>query len=148
MTNARFIKIGADGARLPSDAPEWEAVLDTTTDLMWSAQETKEMPWAECVEAAPALRDAGFSDWRLPTRKELLTLVDDTRAGPAIDTAFFPDCKSDWYWTSTPYASSPSGCAWVVNFNNGYSSWYGQGGEGFVRAVRSSQSLGAGGDAS
>jgi RNA-directed DNA polymerase len=33
-------------------------------------------------------------------------------------------------------ASSPSDCAWNVNFNNGNSNWNNQNNEGFVRAVR------------
>ena len=47
----------------------------------------------------------GFSDWRLPTANELLTLVDPDRKlrniSPLIDTRFFPFHKPFLYWTST-----------------------------------------------
>ena len=90
---------------------------------------------AACVAA----RVGGHNDWRLPTIQELLTLVDYERTSPAIDPAF--ECSSEWYWSSTPYASSPSLFAWIVSFGYGGSSWYGQDGEYRVRAVRAGQSL-------
>ena len=47
----------------------------------------------------------GFSDWRLPTANELLTLVDPDRKlrniSPLIDTRFFPFHKPFLFWTST-----------------------------------------------
>ncbi len=75
--------------------------------------------------------------WRLPTRVELLSLVDDTRADPAIDTERFPDTKSAAYWTSTPFASDSS-YAWFVSFYDGYANDLRRDyDDAFVRAVRS-----------
>ena len=82
---------------------------------------------------------AGFTDWRVPTVEELFCLADRTRARPAIDTDFFPDTPNNWFWSSTVDADAPSGYAWIVDFGNGNSSWDGQDGEGFVRAVRPGQ---------
>jgi hypothetical protein len=114
-----------------------DTVLDYATGLMWSKATTaKGKTWAEAKEAAAAVRLGGYTDWRLPTRAELLTLVDDTRSNPAIDTARF-DCDPDWYWSSTPLASSPSDYAWVVDFYGGYADCLHQFNLGRVRAVRS-----------
>lgn len=137
---SRFIKISTDGQHLPEDAPEWVAVLDVKTNLYWTVAEIKKgLPWRK-AQAVPATLDtAGFTDWRMPTVEELFLLADRTRTEPAIDTAFFPDCKSDWYWSSTPYCESPGGCAWCVGFRNGDSSWDARDGGGFVRAVRPGQ---------
>jgi hypothetical protein len=77
----------------------------------------------------------------MPTRAELLSLVDDTKHSPAIDSEFFPACKSDWYWTSTPWAASPVDCAWYVYFNDGGAGCDSHDFSGFVRAVRVGQSL-------
>lgn len=47
----------------------------------------------------------GFSDWRLPSAHELLSLVDPQLSGndylPSIDTDFFPFARRFAYWTST-----------------------------------------------
>jgi hypothetical protein len=87
------------------------------------------MTWQQAKDYAANLDDG----WRLPTRAELLTLVDDTRHGPAC--AVFPDCPSDWFWTSTPWAGSSS-YAWYVNFNRGHASFYDVGYFSRVRCVR------------
>jgi hypothetical protein len=136
---SRFTKVGADGAKLADDAAEWVAVLDNRTSLVWTVKETKPMAWKKAHAAVAKLDIAGFTDWRLPTVEELFLLADRTKYSPAIDTAFFPDCKSDWYWTSTPAASSPGDCAWYVNFGLGDAYWNVRGGNLPVRAVRASQ---------
>lgn len=84
------------------------------------------------------LRLAGHDDWRLPTDHELLALVDRSRHSPAIDTSFFPDTKSDWYWTSTVCAWGSSH-AWRVSFSLGGGCSSGSRGSYYalVRAVRS-----------
>ena len=100
------------------------AVLDTTIErvavpppqLEWSATlcDGKNVDYATAEKACAALGEG----WRLPTRQELESILDLTRHKPAIDTARFPDTKSDWYWTSTPYAWSPD-FAWFVCFGYG-----------------------------
>ena len=135
----RFTKIGAAGQPLPADAAEWAAVLDEQSGLMWTAGEDKPMVWKKTGAYATKLQIAGFTDWRVPTRAELILLVDDTKFLPAIDTTYFPNSKSDRYWSSTPAASSPGGCAWYVDFDDGYSDYDDQSGEGLVRAVRARQ---------
>ncbi len=119
-----------------------DVVLDGTTGLMWSRENVPggSMKWKAAQDACASLKLGGFSDWRLPTIRELLTIVDYERHDPAIDTDAFK-CDSAWYWTSTPLHSSPSGCAWFVYFYDGLASWSSQGDGFHVRAGRSSQSL-------
>ncbi len=114
-------------------------VTDTTSGLMWSKEDVGDrQSWEPADKACRALTLAGFSDWRLPTRAELLTLLDDTRHEPAIDVSAFPTCKSNWYWTGTPAAWDPS-CAWIVLFDFGYASSLRRSYGAFVRAVRSAR---------
>ena len=133
----RFIKIGEDGSLLAPDATEWVAVLDTKSNLMWAVEVLPQQTFAAAAESVAHLTTAGFADWRVPTVEELFCLADRTRRMPAIDTDYFPEAPSGWFWSSTLDASSPSDYAWGVYFDFGVSGWRGQSGEGFVRAVRS-----------
>ena len=112
-------------------------VTDTTTGLMWTRENVGngEMKHDDAAQACKDCHLGGYADWRLPTRAELLTLVDDTRYEPAIDVSAFPNCKSGWYWTST-VAAWNSACAWIVNFSNGYANYNYRNNKAFVRAVR------------
>jgi hypothetical protein len=92
----------------------------------------------------------GKKDWRMPTKDELMTLVKcsddkydsdgsctnyDSVAQPTINTTYFPNMASDWYWSSSPYAYYSSD-AWFVGFGYGYSDSLSKGYDGFVRLVR------------
>lgn len=61
----------------------------------------------------------GASDWRMPTRRELMSIVHNGRYNPAIDTDYFPNTPSIWFWSSSPYASH-SNSAWYVYFGYGF----------------------------
>jgi hypothetical protein len=73
------------------------------------------------TQAVNAIRLCGFSDWRLPERRELRSLVDYSKAGshrPTIDEDFFPNTQAKWHWSSSPYAIAPN-YAWGVSFYDG-----------------------------
>jgi hypothetical protein len=57
----------------------------------------------------------GASDWRLPTKKELLSIVDNGRFRPAIETRFFPHTLASYYWTISPCPDQKDS-AWQVYF--------------------------------
>ena len=101
------------------------AVLDEVTGLMWQRSvdvgpgEGGGFVWPAAVSHCDALSLAGFEDWRLPTRLELVSLVDFTRSEPAIDPVAFPDTPTTWTWSSS-LAKDPTNFAWYVNFFFGY----------------------------
>ena len=56
----------------------------------------------------------GFTDWRMPTRNELLNLVDYANTvGPPINNTWFPNTASVYYW-SDEGLSTNSAQAWYV----------------------------------
>jgi hypothetical protein len=81
---------------------------------------------------------AGSNLWRVPTRRELLSIVHHGTNSPAIDPDYFPNTDSDWFWTSDIYAPNPAG-AWGVYFGNGGTYAYDRSNDGHVRLVRSGQ---------
>jgi hypothetical protein len=138
--HGRFAKLSDDYDRvLPDSADTWQQVSDRETGLIWMADALDErMSWSAASKAAAAQRLGGHSDWRLPTIKELLSIVDYDRHDPAINTNFFRmPGGSRWCWSSTPGASAPSYFAWGVSFDVGGSDYGGQGGTALVRPVRS-----------
>jgi hypothetical protein len=73
--------------------------------------------------------------WRLPNVKELASIVDVSRASPAVDVAAFPRTPSFQFWSSSPYASGGSN-AWTVDFDAGYVSPQAREGVRAIRLVR------------
>ena len=91
--------------------------------------------WNVLVNYANNNALCGYTDWRVPTREELLSIVDYGTYNPAIDTDYFPNTVSSWYWTSSPYASD-SNNAWLVYFGNGNGSDVYRNYNGQLRLVR------------
>jgi hypothetical protein len=95
-------------------------VLDRVTGLMWQRDiDPKSMTFADAKKACDGLELAGSTDWRLPSRIELTSIVDLTRSQPSINGAVFPRTPSDWFWTASLAADSPT-AAWYVYFYFGY----------------------------
>ena len=72
------------------------------------------------VRAMNEQKLCGYSDWRLPTRKEMETLVDynNTAKEATIDKTYFPEAVPSWYWTATENPQSEN-FAWYLLFRNG-----------------------------
>ena len=92
------------------------------------------------ISAMNHARFGGYSDWRLPTIKELSYLADTDRTNPSINTNYFPRTVSSWYWSSSTSANYPYR-AWGVGFRHGYDSYNHKYFHGYVRAVRGGRSV-------
>ena len=114
-----------------------KVVLDNT-GLMWQQTiPTSTYNWANAKTYCDDLIYAGYSDWRLPTPQELLTIVDNSKYNPAIDTTYFPDTPSSSFWSSSTGVGSTN-FAWYVYFSYGGVNDYGKANSYNVRCVRGS----------
>ena len=124
---SRFIKLNSRGNPLPDSAESWSMVRDDDTWLTWEVKtdngsihdKDNKYTWADAQEFIAALNDdkfGGFSDWRLPDRKDLQSLADDTASNPAIDIAYFPNTMPSYYWSSTTGAHGTD-LAWCIGFH-------------------------------
>ena len=111
-------------------ANEWACTKDNHTKLIWSLQGGADH-WNNATDpnngaavanharaANTAIRCGFNTGWRLPTRRELLSIVHNGTLNPSIDTNYFPDTLSDFYWSTDTYAPFPTK-AWLVNFSVG-----------------------------
>ena len=97
-------------------------ITDNVTGLIWQKQNdatTREWDVANtyCSNNTPGLPGTG---WRLPTRMELVGILNYGTFGPAINTTSFISTQSSYYWSSSTWAGYASIIAWRVDFNNGY----------------------------
>jgi hypothetical protein len=94
--------------------------------------------WQKALQIAESTVFAGKSDWRLPNKKELQSLVEHRCYAPAINLTAFPNAESGWAWSSSPSAGNSSN-AWIVVFFNGYGFNDNKNLSHFVRLVRGGQ---------
>jgi Protein of unknown function (DUF1566) len=97
-------------------------VVDRVTGLVWQRDVGPASTGAvdgqrRCAELG-AQGYAGFTDWRLPSRIELVSIIDFTRTFPAVDSSAFPDTPSDHFWTSSSVTAA-GGYAWCIAFDLG-----------------------------
>lgn len=61
---------------------------------------------------------ASQSDWRVPTIRELISIVDYSKSNPSIDSTAFPNQPPSYTWSSSAYTFAGS-FKWAVSFLNG-----------------------------
>jgi hypothetical protein len=101
--------LASTGGRFVEKRPR--VVTDTKTGLMWALQDSLEdldrcLSYQEAIEYVASLTTGGFSDWRLPSPKELQGIYDTAPA--------FPFQGGEWLWTSASYRRYSDGWFRVV----------------------------------
>ena len=131
-----FTKLDAGGNDLTFSAASWVMVRDNVTGLIWEVKtddgsihdKDNTYTWydgnsgtnggnagtpgegTDTEDFIGALNQAtfgGHSDWRLPTRKELASIVDLGGYSLGIDTDYFPLTVASYYWSATTDAEDP-----------------------------------------
>ena len=121
-------------------------VTDNVTGLMWAQEQSAEsQDWAETDAYTKNLKLGGYTDWRMPSIKELWSIRDQSSGWPYLDTTYFHlvskdgaeqreqhTWSSNFYLVNTP--ESTKRVAFIVN------DWTGHikalDGRRYVRAVR------------
>ncbi|MBC8131575.1 MAG: DUF1566 domain-containing protein [Deltaproteobacteria bacterium] len=121
------------GARYAFPTPQ--TVSDKQTGLLWQrTADGQTRTWDAAVAVCRAL-DLSGPGWRLPSMKELQTLLDLSRQLPALDPVAFPIAPTEQYWTSSTLKGSATD-AWFISFRLGAASTIGRDNPSFVRCVR------------
>jgi hypothetical protein len=120
-------------------------VTDPNTDLMWQAATAAgTYTWEEALDYCENLSLAEHTDWRLPNRNELQSLVDYSLQQPAIDPVLAENtvfsAEDTPYWTSTTGIAYDPLHAWIVDFLIGSVSHNEKFSDYYIRAVRSADS--------
>jgi len=92
-----------------------DIVIDHFTGLMWQDDDFETLAWQEATDHCEALTLGGYTDWRLPTAKELGYIVDRTKNSPSIDGIFVSVSQSE-HWTSGHVTGDD---CWTVEFAHG-----------------------------
>lgn len=126
------------GATLPTGSFESSTVnsdvivTDSETGLIWQKTYKTDKTWKEALNYCETLTYAGFSDWRLPNKNELASLVNYEKLDPASD---FPDMPGKYFWSSSTYWGATN-YAWIVNFAHGKVDSSNKSSSTYVRCVR------------
>ena len=98
-------------------------VFDENLKLEWQQKFPEgEYTWQQAADFCKK-EYAGSYGWRLPTPKELLSIVDNGKFDPAVNTEYFPETPDEWFWTSADFASTAEADqnkAWFVRFDKGF----------------------------
>jgi hypothetical protein len=106
-------------------------VTHQVTELMWMrcslgmdwngktcSGEAATLSWGGALQRASRHAFAGYSDWRLPNKNELETILEESCNMPAINERVFPATPTEYFWSSSPSAGL-SIAAWSINFGYG-----------------------------
>jgi hypothetical protein len=135
MRGIALVLIGLSSLAWSEFTAQGGVVKDTETQLEWQnsyKKGIKELDWKRATAYCENLKLKG-SGWRLPTKSELVSIVDRYEnidkirtedSGPALHKVFLDKNPTGFdYWTSTATEDEPN-LRWGVNFKRGWAGSY------------------------
>jgi hypothetical protein len=128
-------------------------VTDSVTGLMWqrcSYGQTysvesqscigiaQQLNWQQALDVANSGELAGFTDWHVPSVKELASIVEHQCVEPSANISIFTDTLNENYWSSTT-AIKQIDHAWAYQFADGKNNIKAKTSDIFLRLVRYSK---------
>jgi len=114
-----------------------KTVTDTSNGLIWSIEiSEKQLSWEDTLKYCETYSLAGYSDWRLPHKEELRSIIDYSRFYPAINSKIFY-AISKCYWSTSNVVNT--GSAWGIDFHDGSAGVYSKDLSYYFRGVRGGQ---------
>lgn len=114
-----------------------EMVMDAHTGLTWQDNrfvESERVNYAQAEKLCKELRLGDYDDWRIPTIRELHTIINYKKYDPAILDEFSVG-ESSYFWSSTQYMGDPDK-VWGIEFKDGAIDANGKAYDRRVRCVR------------
>jgi formylglycine-generating enzyme required for sulfatase activity len=93
-------------------------IIDNVTGLMWQRMDGGEMTIERAATFCDTLTLGGYTDWRLPTAREVFGILHHNRLNPAIDTTIFTVTTAEYWWTSESRAGDVTR-VWSANAGGG-----------------------------
>jgi len=150
-----YTKLDVSGDELPFSVTSWSMVRDNVTGLIWEVKTDDESihdrdnqyNWDDAqsmfIAELNAINFGDYSDWRMPSIKELKYIVDSGRYNPSINTDYFQNTVSSSlflsYWSSATTETINSDKAFKFRFGTGKSLEDFKTANNYVRAVRGGQ---------
>ena len=120
----------------------WKQCLEGQSGSDCASGGVETFTWQQALQRAQTVNSsggfAGFSDWRLPTIKELSSLVEHQCVDPAINLTRFPNASNHFLWSSSAVAGLTYS-AWNFYFYDGGANWDFKSNYNQLRLVRSGQ---------
>jgi hypothetical protein len=110
--------------------PSTDIVTDNLTGLVWSRDANQgSTDWQGALDAGNSSAICGRTDWRLPNRKELISLVDRSNRIPALPAGYANyfvnvpvfEHYTSFYWSSSTTVYGDAKYAWGVDISDGTS---------------------------
>ena len=94
--------------------------------------------WANALLQAKNANFDNHTDWRLPNKKELESILESCGYSPSINQTLFPATPSTCFWSGSSYVPVPAN-AWYVCFGSGFTNAGNKSNGSYVRLVRGGQ---------